>query len=481
VRVAVVGGTGFIGRRVAQELPDCVVLSRRTGFDACRPDPGLLRGAGAVVNLAGIARERGAQTFEAVHVDLVRALVAAMKAARVARLVHVSVVAARPDPARPYADTKYQGERVVRDSGLDWTILRPSVVYGEGDDLLSKLVPMLRAGVFPLVGRGAAPMMPVDVADVARAVALAIDRPEALGQSIDVLGSGRLAYADLVRVVAEAAEMPALLVPTPPALLRLGAAVLERVLPDPPATSAQVDMLTEGLAGDPAPARDLLGLEPAAFSVDRIRRLVPAPARDTPAVLAVAILAIAAACVAWTFRAAPRPWLAMTATMTPLLLASLALPSVRRRARPTLRGAAIGLAAAVPFFAGTLVATRLVFPAVWPGFAARAGTLYAWMDGYPIAFLLPTLAVIVAAEEAIWRGLATRLSMERLGRWPGVLAGAAIYAVAHVATGNPLIVFAAAAAGLWWSWLHAATDDLVAPFVCHFVWDVLLLFAFPIA
>jgi NADH dehydrogenase len=477
MRVAVVGGTGFIGRRVVATLSERgfepVTLSRRTGFG-----PKRLEGAGAVVNLAGIKRERGRQTFEAVHVTLVRELAAAMKDAGVRRLVHVSVVVARPDPRLPYHDTKHRGEVAVRESGLDWTILRPSVVYGEGDDLLTNLVPLLRPGVFPLVGRGRAPMSPVDVDDVARAVVAAL-RPEAIGRTFDVVGPDRIGYADVVRTVSEAAKLPALLVPTPVALLRLGASAMERVLPNPPATSAQVAMLEEGLAGDPEPARRALELSTAPFTAPRIRTLVPAFARETPGG-AILVPLLAAAVVAWTFRAARHPWIAMTVAMTALLIAALAVPSVRKRARPRPRAVLAGLAAALPLWLATFAVSRIL-GALWPGFAERARVLLAWTAGLPKWFLLPTLAVIVAAEEAIWRGIATRLAMERLGRWTGVAVGAGIYALAHVATGNPLVILAAAGAGLVWSWLYAATDDLVAPFVCHLTWDVLILFVVPVA
>src|ERR1700704_258494 len=103
--IAVVGGTGFLGRHVCAALQEAGwtvrALSRRNGCDARSIDPHKLRGCEAVVNLAGIKREEGTQTFQAVHVDLVARLVEAMKAADVRRLVHTSVVVARPDPSLP--------------------------------------------------------------------------------------------------------------------------------------------------------------------------------------------------------------------------------------------------------------------------------------------------------------------------------------------------------------------------------------------
>jgi uncharacterized protein YbjT (DUF2867 family) len=134
--IAVIGGTGFLGRHVVPALERqgyaVRVLSRRTGFNALQPDPGAFRGVDAVVNLAGIKRE-DSQNFESVHVELVRRVVENMKAAGVRRLIHISVVVARPAPGLPYHNTKWKGEDIVRGSDLDWTILRPGVIYGPGE------------------------------------------------------------------------------------------------------------------------------------------------------------------------------------------------------------------------------------------------------------------------------------------------------------------------------------------------------------
>jgi NADH dehydrogenase len=188
-----------------------------------RPEdrPRGLRGCDAVVNLAGIKREEGDQTFQAVHVDLVARLVEAMKAAGVRRLVHVSVVVARPAPELPYHDTKWKGEEIVRASGLDWTLLRPGVIYGAGDDLLSHLAVMIHAApVFPVVNDGSAPMMPVYAGDVAAGVVGALNNGATAGKTIDLVGPERLTLRDVVARAAEALGRPVRIWSTPVALMK---------------------------------------------------------------------------------------------------------------------------------------------------------------------------------------------------------------------------------------------------------------------
>jgi membrane protease YdiL (CAAX protease family) len=88
--------------------------------------------------------------------------------------------------------------------------------------------------------------------------------------------------------------------------------------------------------------------------------------------------------------------------------------------------------------------------------------------------------MVVIAEELLWRGVVTRFLMERAGRAAGILLGAAVYALAHWAAWNPLLLLAAMAFGIFWGWLYAATDDLVSPTISHLLFDVLLLFGFPV-
>lgn len=497
--VAVIGGTGFLGRHVTRALEaaghEVRPFSRRTGHDALRPGPDLLRGCDAVVNLAGIKREEGNQTFHAVHVELVERLIAGMKTAGISRLIHVSVVVAREGPALPYNHTKWLGEEAVRRSGLDWTILRPGVIYGEGDDLLSHLTLMIRSSpVFPVVNDGSAPMMPVDARDVAAAVAASLGSSDSRGRTYDVVGPERLRLRDVVTRVAEATGLPVSIRGTPVALMRLPVALMEATMRRPLSTRAQLAMLIEGLAGDPEPARRDLGLSPAPFTPERLRPLVekiehrapftlrlfsaPRPRRETSASAAVILCLLAAALFTLALAPDGDRWMGMILTTGTLLAGCLMLPSVRRRLRPTPFGLLAG-ALAGGVLIGLTTAGLPILRAAWPGWEAYARDLLSWRGSHPTPFLLSTLVMIVVAEEALWRGVVARFCMERTGRAAGIVIAAILYAAAHLVTLNPLLLGVALVMGVAWGWLYAATDDLVAPTVCHLAWDLMMIFVAP--
>jgi NADH dehydrogenase len=497
--VAVVGGTGFLGRHAVPALLaagfEARVLSRRTGCDARAIGPEALRGCDAAVNLAGIKREEGAQTFRSVHVELVERLAGAMREAGVRRLVHVSAVVAREAPDLPYHDSKWRGEEAVRASGLDWTILRPGVIYGLGDDLLNHLVLMIRASpVFPVVGKGLAPMMPVDAKDVARAAAAALGRPESAGKTYELVGPERLALRDVVRRVAEAAGLRVRIWGTPVGLMRLPVALMERTMRQPLSTSAQLAMLQEGLAGDPEPARRELGVETAPFTPERLRPLVarverrapfdlrlfsaPRPEREVGGPAALALALLGALLLSWAM-GRHDPWTGMgVATGVPLGAAAL-LPPVARRLAPSLFRLGAGLLAAAVLYGGTRLVLAAL-PSVWPGWSGQARLLFAWQEGHGAPFLLGTLPLIVLGEEVLWRGVVARFMIERAGRAWGIVLAAAVYTAAHLASFNPLLLAAAFLCGLFWGWLYAATDSLVPPLVCHVAWDAALLFVTPL-
>jgi NADH dehydrogenase len=513
MRVAVAGGTGFVGRHVVAALAarghEVVVLARgtrpaTTGFVACdvaHEDPPLerLAGCGGLVNLAGIKREQGRQSFEAVHVEATRRLLAAARALG-ARYVHVSVVASRPDPRQPYHDTKWRAEELVRGSGVRAAILRPGVIYGPGDDMVTHLTKMIRfSPVFPVVGRGQAILQPVDVRDVAEAVVAALERPGA-GPSYDVVGPDRLTLREVVRTTARGVGLPLAVLCLPVPVHRLAVSLMNRVTSRPLLTPAQLQMLVDGLAGDGAPARRDLGLDPRPFTAEAVRPLAAAipplfrwslrlvahrnhlawlsrRASAFPRAFALAVAAIALFPLVSLL--VPNVWHRMATTWALLIPAALLGVDVgwKELFRPSRRHVLEGVGWAVVLYGlGFLVARALL---AWPPTAGQVASLYGWTEQVERAWVLPLLVVIILGEEIVWRSAVTLPLAARWGPARGVAAAAVGFAAMHLALGVPVVLLAALGAGTFWSALVVKSRSAVPALVSHVLWDLVAMFGVP--
>jgi uncharacterized protein YbjT (DUF2867 family)/membrane protease YdiL (CAAX protease family) len=512
MRVAVFGASGFVGRHVVAKLAseghEVRAVARRSApsanvtaisLDVAGADVARLaeavRGCDAVVNLVGIKRETGEQTFKNLHVAFVERLAQAMRDEGVKRLVHVSVVAARPDAKSGYHDTKWQAEERIAKAGLDATILRPGVIYGDGDDLLAHLTKMIRASpVFPIAGKGLTEQQPVDVADVAAAVAACLAKPATFGKTYVIVGPEPLTLREIVGRVARALGLETRIVGTPIALMRPAVHVMNRVMENPLSTPAQLQMLEDGMTGDPGAMRRDLGVDPLPFTVDRIR----APAVGSPQRLPfalrlgrredgelgaesgsrLAVLSIAGIVVmnAAFLVSAADPWIRLVSGIA--LLGAVALPTAWRERRRLFRvdalGVAVGLATGLALYG---IARAL---AAVPAMAEQVARVAAWREGHSEGFVFVTLVVAVVSEELFWRGEITRALATRAPRWIAALAGTAIFSVAHVASGTWLLPGAAAGIVLVWNLLFLVTDSLVAPLASHLVFDLLAMLVAPL-
>lgn len=251
--IALVGGSGFIGRQIAARLAR---QGMQLGLATRRPDwqlrtlqvlPPLsldtvdlsdvdaiarwLEGRDALISMAGILHG-SARAFHAVHAELPARLVEACHRAGVGRIVHISALGAAPDAPSEYQRSKAAGEAVIRDSGLCWTLLRPSVVFGPGDQFLNLFATLCRRlPVVPLAGAHTR-FQPVWVEDVARAVETVLPLRDACGRTLELAGPGRYTLAELVRLSGRLSGHPRPVLPLPAALGMLQAALLEH-LPGP--------------------------------------------------------------------------------------------------------------------------------------------------------------------------------------------------------------------------------------------------------
>jgi len=266
-RIAVFGGSGFIGRYVVKRLAGqgwVVRVAVRDPVAASFLKPmgnvgqivimkadlsdeaavaAALDGAEAAINLVGILYERGRQRFASVHDEGAGRLARLAAACGVKRLIHVSAIGADADSAAIYARTKAAGETAVRAAFPHATIVRPSVVFGPEDGFFNRFAAMaMLSPALPLIGGGRTRFQPVYVGDVAEAIVRALDDPAAQGQFFELGGPKVYTFRQLMELLLAQIRRHRCLVNLPFALADIQAAVLEK-LPVPPLTRDQVRLL----------------------------------------------------------------------------------------------------------------------------------------------------------------------------------------------------------------------------------------------
>lgn len=169
-----------------------------------------MKDVNAVVHLVGIIHETPRVSFEQAHVEATANVLAAACVAGVTRFVHMSALGTRPEAVSRYHQTKWAAEELVRQSGLDWTILRPSLIYGPGDKSLNFLAAFLRPPfdfwnfyTLPNLGGGTARVQPISVDEVAQSFVRALSNSAAVGKTYDVCGMESLSWSELFLLLAQ--------------------------------------------------------------------------------------------------------------------------------------------------------------------------------------------------------------------------------------------------------------------------------------
>jgi len=175
-----------------------------------------LRGADAAINLVGILYESGRRSFQSLHVDAARNIAEACAAGGVGRLVQVSAIGASAGSDSDYARSKAAAETAVREVKPDTVVIRPSIVFGAGDDFLNRFAALASmAPALPLIGGGQTKFQPVYVADVAEAIARATAAPEAAGRTFELGGPAVMTFEDVLKLIRRETYRRFALVPLP--------------------------------------------------------------------------------------------------------------------------------------------------------------------------------------------------------------------------------------------------------------------------
>jgi NADH dehydrogenase len=284
--VTVFGGTGFLGRHIVQTLiqggtdvrvavrhPDRAVLQAGPGSGRLAPVAADIRdertvaaavaGADGVVNAVSAYVEKAGITYRDIHERGAGNVARACHRENVGRLVHISGIGADPASTSPYIGARGRGDQAVQEALSHATILRPSVVFGPDGGLLVSLANIIRsAPVFPLVGGGMTRLQPIDVRDVAEAVQRCLQGPDSAGKIYQLGGAGTHSLRGIAEMIAARMGRRCAFLSIPFGLA-YALARFSELLPAPPLTVAQVDLLmSDNLPASGAPGLAELGISP---------------------------------------------------------------------------------------------------------------------------------------------------------------------------------------------------------------------------
>ncbi len=259
-KVLLIGGSGFIGQKIASGLSalghsvllptrkaayakELWVLPKLQVIEANIHDPSVLADLcqrlgpdGVVINLVGVLHDKTGSPygpgFLKNHVELTKKIITAMNAAHLKRYIHMSALGANSSGASMYQRSKGDAENLVKASDLDWTIFRPSVVFGEKDKFINLFASLQKfAPILPLGGANVK-FQPVYVSDVAQAFVKSIAMSETIGRVFDLAGPRVYTLAELVNFAGMVGGRKSIVIPLPKPLAYLQAGLLE-MMPGP--------------------------------------------------------------------------------------------------------------------------------------------------------------------------------------------------------------------------------------------------------
>jgi uncharacterized protein YbjT (DUF2867 family) len=284
--ILVTGGTGFVGRHLIQRMRKEGIAIRAVvktldkaqslealGVNLIHGDiidkaslEKAVIGVDRVIHLVGIIQETPHVTFREVHVEGTRNILDAAKKAAVHHFFYQSALGTRPAAKSTYHKSKWEAEELVRLSGIPYTIMRPSLIYGSGDGFTTRLSRMIKLSPFlPVIGSGKSKVQPIFINDVVSCILKAMTSDSFLNEIYEIGGPEQLTYEEVTLTLAKALGVRRPTVHLPLFSMKPVARILEALLPVPPLTTDQLTMIQEDNICSMQDINDAFGIEPVNF------------------------------------------------------------------------------------------------------------------------------------------------------------------------------------------------------------------------
>jgi uncharacterized protein YbjT (DUF2867 family) len=290
--ILITGATGYIGRHlvvrlVAQgERPRCLVrdINRAASIlpagkvelvqgDTTSPASldAAVQGVDTIVHTAFLTADRkqsAGNEYEKTNVQGTANLIKAAKKAGVKRIIEMSGLGTKPDKPGSYMQGRYLAEKMLKESGLDWTIIQPSVLFGKNAPFIKGLADLIRTSpVLPLIGGGKVMFQPIHVEDVVTVIVKVLEDPaRTTNKTYTIGGPAYYSFTQLIDALLQAMRKQRIKAPVPTPLVGVGAAVMEALLPRPPLTKAAMTLFTFDNTTDLNSVERDFGFTPMSFS-----------------------------------------------------------------------------------------------------------------------------------------------------------------------------------------------------------------------
>ncbi len=264
--ILVTGGTGFVGHHLVWKLSDLgypvrvLVRNVSEAQDVLPESVELVKGditdrssllkpctgVNSIINLVSIIREQEDVTFERVNVQGTLNTVIAAEQSGVKRFIHLSALGAQNNTYYRYSYSKWLGEEAIRQSGLNWTIMRPSLIYGTGFNFFDRLlqsVKMFPPPFVPVPGKGTTLFQPIAVQDVVKCLVTALKAPAMSGQIFEVGGPEHLSYNQMLDALLQIIQIKRIKLKMPLSLMNMTVTLMTKLLKDPPVTLEELKQM----------------------------------------------------------------------------------------------------------------------------------------------------------------------------------------------------------------------------------------------